>query len=81
MNIATKIKSIKPIIILLFVVSFFLTLFITYVDEGAYNLSWMINDPRDWIAFFIFQAFIFGIFYLLWRLFSRASNTLQKLIL
>ncbi len=53
------------VVILIFLFTISIVLFLFYIDEGYYSFSWM-QDPGAWIVFFIYCNLFF------WPLISLA---------
>lgn len=41
-------------------ISLMIVLYVSYIDEGYNDFRWMKN-PGDWIFFFLYSGFLFGI--------------------
>ncbi len=58
---------------LFLIISVAITLFLSFIDEGHYNFSW-INSWENWLFFIIYVGIIFGVQLLFSKIISKTSK-------
>lgn len=58
---------------LFLITSVAITLFLSFIDEGHYNFSWM-NSWENWLSFIIYAGIIFGVQLLFSKIISKTSK-------
>ena len=74
-NLSLRINDSKKDWIPQLLLSTLFILFLSWIDEGNRDFSWMVN-PSEWIAYFVFVGLLFGLQILISKFLS--TNTIGK---